>query len=377
MKKILFLMVAILSMYAVYAQDRFVIDSIEYSLAYPADSVVSVYKCHQTYGDVIIPETVSYYGRTYTVNTISGYAFYGKVANEYEYTDEYECKRIYSITLPNTIKNIGSSNFEYFPYLAEFTIPSSVEEIGDYSFNYCAGLRLVNLNNINHIKNNSFNHCPNLEKVTVFDGAFSGLSHSIGTECFSFDSALAEIVIGDDCRELGRDNFKCCPNIKKITIGAYLDWVGLTNFTDANPQDVLVDTVVVHGNNPPAFPFGPDTWTGLYGDIIDYHTTILVVPCNTRSIYEQADGWNQFYNIVEDCSTNSIHAVEQGCDIYIFSHDGRIVMHNENNACGVVYSIEGRVVETICDGTPSNPLPNGVYLVRVGTLPARKVVVIR
>ena len=360
MKKMFIIIAALLSMCAANAEN-FYVDSIEYSLAYPADSVVAVSRCLQMTGDVVIPETVPYHGRTYRVNCIKEGAFMGDYGGW-----------LHSISLPNTLRYIEAHNFSNYRHLTNINIPNTVEVIDQYCFNNCSGLRSVDLHTI-EISGESFNHCPDLEKVTI-----ANTVTVISPDCFSYDSALTEIVIGDECRRIYWDCFKCCPAVKKITIGASLQIVDEGCFmcvaNSPNPQYAQVDTVVVHGSNPQCYPFYEYN-SSAYG--IDYHTTILVVPCNTRSIYEQAYGWNQFYNIVEDCSTNSINAVEHGCDINVFSHDGRIVMHSENNACGVVCDIEGRVVETICDGTPSNPLPNGVYLVRVGTLPARKVVVIR
>ena len=49
-------------------------------------------------GDVVIPEKVTYEGQVYTVISIGAQAF-------------YDCKGVTSVTLPNTIRNIGNASF--------------------------------------------------------------------------------------------------------------------------------------------------------------------------------------------------------------------------------------------------------------------------
>lgn len=76
-------------------------------------------------GEIIIPETITYNDTTYSVKGISQYAF-------------YECGNITSITLPNTLTDIGYSAFYgcYFPNTKKDTlrIPDSVKKIGDGAF---------------------------------------------------------------------------------------------------------------------------------------------------------------------------------------------------------------------------------------------------
>ena len=66
---------------------------------------------------------------------------------------------------------------------------------------------------------------------------------------------------------------------------------------------------------------------------------------------------------------------DDGVNVYV--NGGRIIVENVNGMVVRVYDMMGRLVATASGETVSVPMPVGVYMVKVGTLPARKVVVIR
>ena len=63
-------------------------------------------------GDIIIPASVTYYGKTYSVDGIRGGAFYG-------------CTGLTSISIPNSITAIGNRAFEGCTNLTSVTINNS------------------------------------------------------------------------------------------------------------------------------------------------------------------------------------------------------------------------------------------------------------
>ena len=72
-------------------------------------------------GSVVIPESVTYNGKTYSVMSIGGMAFYG-------------CSDLTSVTIPESVTSIGSSAFDGCSGLTSITIPNRVTYIGDYAF---------------------------------------------------------------------------------------------------------------------------------------------------------------------------------------------------------------------------------------------------
>lgn len=77
---------------------------------------------------IVIPEQVtnSETGNTYTVTSISNYAFTG-------------CTGITSVTLPNTLTSIGDYAFDGCIGISSVAFPISLTTIGGYSFQGCTG----------------------------------------------------------------------------------------------------------------------------------------------------------------------------------------------------------------------------------------------
>ena len=85
-------------------------------------------------GYVVIPETVTYNGKTYSVTSIESCAFYG-------------CNALTSVTIPNSVTSIGSYAFQGCSGLTSVTIPNSVTSIGYSAFYGCSGLTSVTIPN--------------------------------------------------------------------------------------------------------------------------------------------------------------------------------------------------------------------------------------
>ena len=117
-------------------------------------------------GDIVIPESVTCFGRTYSVTSIGDYAFYG-------------CDRLTSVTIPNSVTSIGDGAFKGCSGLTSITISNSVTSIGGYAFYGCDRLTSITIpNSVTSIGSKAFyNTC--LKSVTIGSGVLS-----IGSDAF-------------------------------------------------------------------------------------------------------------------------------------------------------------------------------------------------
>ena len=105
-------------------------------------------------GNVVIPEEVTYMNRTRKVTSID----YGAFCN---------CP-ITSITIPNTVTQIGSNAFDGCSSLASITIPNSVTSISTYMFSGCSGLTSIIIpNSVTGIYQGAFKGCSGLTSITI------------------------------------------------------------------------------------------------------------------------------------------------------------------------------------------------------------------
>lgn len=161
--------------YNIISGDKATVTYIEYREYNNNGSLISTnerYNYTNKYtGDVIIPETVTYDGQSYTVTAIGTYAFANcwpmtsvSIPNSVTSIESYafyNCSGIKSITLPNNLISIGEHAFYNCSSWSYITIPNSLETIGKQAFRGCS--KMVNLvigSSVTSIGSSAFDSCP-------------------------------------------------------------------------------------------------------------------------------------------------------------------------------------------------------------------------
>ena len=219
MKKILYVMlVALLASLSPKAH-AFEVDGFYYGIN--ADSTLSVtYGPNKYRGDITIPNTVVYQGKTYTVSAIGHSAF-------------SSCDDLTSVIMGNSIIFIGSDAFSSSKNLRAVTIGKSVRTIASFAFYGCSALtEIIIPDNVTSIGDRICTYCYSLTSATIGDGVTG-----IGLEAFGGCRQLKEVTIGKNVAYIGDMAFERCTGLTKVNIKDLTAWC-LIDFdcsADANP----------------------------------------------------------------------------------------------------------------------------------------------
>ena len=173
--------------------------------------------------NLVIPSTVSYDGKVYTVTAIGERAFSGgghlsgtitlpetiRVIGDYAF--EWEGKLTGKLVLPNSLESIGKRAFLDCQFTGSLLIPSSVKYIAEEAFYGCAFNGELSLNGeLTEIATGAFAQCDftgNLlipeSIIKIGDAAFNG--------CDKFSGSL---ILPDNLIEIGDDAFAGCEGLK-------------------------------------------------------------------------------------------------------------------------------------------------------------------
>ena len=192
------------------------------------------YSTNDYSGDVVIPSTVTYNNITYKVTRIHDWAFWG-------------CKGLKSVTIPGSIKYIGSEAF-YFcsnyiiniediaawcniemddnscllyknlyhngEEIRDLVIPDNVTVIGKDAFRGCGSLTSVTIpNSVKSIKQYAFQGCKNLTSINIPTSMSLILAYT-----FAGCSSLKNVTIPDNISVIFAYAFSGCTSLTSITI---------------------------------------------------------------------------------------------------------------------------------------------------------------
>ena len=101
----------------------------------------------------------------------------------------YNCSGLTSITIPDSVTNIGQSAFSNCSGLTSVTIPDSVTSISSSAFSNCSGLTSITIpNSVTNIESGAFWNCNGLTSITIPNSVTS-----IGNSAFYSCDGLTDV----------------------------------------------------------------------------------------------------------------------------------------------------------------------------------------
>ncbi len=266
------------------------------------------------------------------------------------------CSRLKNITLPVSLTTIGSYAFEYCSGLTSVTIPASVTTIGNNAFSYCSKLTSITVQsgNLNYssldgvlfdksqstiiqyptgkvgnyiipatvttIASSTFESCLGLTSITIPAGVTTIEGYALGgcsklttitvesgnLNYSSLDGVLfnknqttliqcpgaktGSYIIPATVTSIGSSAFTSCSGLTSITIPSSVTAIGSYAFQSCSGLTSLyVNSNPIDLNN---------VWSVFSG--INTSTCTLYVPYGSKALYQSANQWGNFKNIVEN-----------------------------------------------------------------------------
>ena len=196
-------------------------------------------------GDIQIPQSVNYNGKTMKVVQIGTEAF-------------YKCSNMTSIEIPEGIQTIKGGAFSECISLTSLVIPNSVialcGENQQNTFYGCTSLETVTLGeNVKFIGQSAFNYCTSLKSINIPNSV-----DSIGSYAFAGCTKLKSITIPESVSVMNSYIFYGCTNLATITMEGFI----------------------------------PPTYSEVNSS--EYFSSTLKVPLGSLSLYKTATFWKNF-----------------------------------------------------------------------------------
>ncbi len=183
-----------------------------------ADEVEVTHDKNPYSGDLVVPSTVEYSGKTYQVTRIGNDAFSD---------DDY----VTGVKLPESINSIGTYAFNDCDRLTKIDIPASVKSIEYRAFYSCDKLKEVTLHEgLETIGDEAFYNNYQLSIITL-----PSTLKTIGIRSFRACTSLTSIAIPNSVTTMGEDVFNDCTALTTVT---------LSNQLTALPKNVFYNTAL-------------------------------------------------------------------------------------------------------------------------------------
>lgn len=237
-----------------------------------------------------------------------------------------------TFTVPLSVNTLEGGAFAANTYLRTVELHSGITTLGVGVWQQCSGLTRMNfpVNGPSELPEATFLQCTRLSSITL-----PKTIKSIGAQCFQLCTNLTAITIPSRVESIGENAFYCATYPASMASK-------LVSITVHNRKPCVLSTTSFVAKN---------------------YSGTLYVPKGCVDVYQSAEIWKNFKNIVEDPTSVELNTDEQG-NITVNGGNGQITVNGADDAVISVYNLSGIAVYQGHDSVISG-LTKGVYLVRV------------
>ncbi len=149
----------------------------------------------------------------------------------------YNSKAMTSITIPDSVTEIGIAAFAYTG-LQQISLPNSITKIESSAFEKCESMQQISLpNGLTEISYETFSECTSLERISIPDSV-----KRIGSRAFYNCRNLQEIDIPDSITAIEESAFAQCANLHTVIIPDSVTQIGDRAFADTKIRTATLST---------------------------------------------------------------------------------------------------------------------------------------
>ena len=236
-----------------------------------------------TDGNVITPYSKSF-GATITSNVYEKgngvITFDGNVTKISSFKD---CTTLLTITIPESVTNIGGYSFDGCVNLKDINMPNGLTTIEEGAFYDCTSLSEISIpSSVNTIKYDAFNGCTNLNNIQ-FPNSVTTMGAGILCGCEN----LISVKLPENITAIGNTFFQDCTSLTEITIPSKVSSIGYYAFKNCTN----LSCIYCKNETPPT----------LGNNVFQQSNAIskINVPTTSVETYKATNGWKDYADKIE------------------------------------------------------------------------------